>query len=423
VLDRRRFTTLLVALAVLGLAVRLVYALAFAPELGGDARTYSGLADALAQGQGYVSQFSVFVGAPQPTAQHPPLFPLYLAAWDKLGVDGADGLRVASALLGVITIVLIGLLGRRLAGERAGLIAAGIAAVYPQFFVVDGSLISEALYGPLVALVLLLAYRYVDRPRLLVAGALGAVVGLAALTRSEALLLLVLLAAPLLLTRGPRRVVALAVCAAAALVVVSPWLARNASDFDRFPLMSTNGGYTARATNCFGTYYTSDGIGFVNHRCATESACARVRGELEQSDCYSSEARGYLRDHLTRAPLVALARVERAWEIYGADLNLEYGRTFWARPEGLATVGLIFYVLMLPLAIAGALLLRARSVPLLPLLALFGFVTVVAALAFGYTRYRYAAEPALVALAAVGVDGLLRAAGRRSPRAVAEAVG
>jgi 4-amino-4-deoxy-L-arabinose transferase-like glycosyltransferase len=338
-------------------------------------------------------------------------------------VNGADGLRVASALLGMIMIVLIGLLGRRLAGERAGLIAAGIAAVYPQFFVVDGSLISEALYGPLVALVLLLAYRYIDRPRLLVAGALGAVVGLAALTRSEALLLLVLLAAPLLLTRGRRRVVALAVCVAAALMVVSPWLVRNASDFDRFPLMSTNGGYTARATNCFGTYYTSDGIGFVNHRCATGSACARVRGELEQSDCYSHEARGYVRDHLTRAPLVALARVERAWEVYGADLNLEYGRTFWARPEGLATVGLIFYVMLLPLAIAGALLLRARSVSLLPPLALFAFVTVVAALAFGYTRYRYAAEPALVALAAVGVDGLVSAARGRSPRAVAEAVG
>jgi hypothetical protein len=133
--------------------------------------------------------------------------------------------------------------------------------------------------------------------------------------------------------------------------------------------------------------------------------------------------RGYVRHHLSRTPLVALARVERAWELYGADMNLEYGRTFWARPEGLATAGLTFYVLLLPLAIAGALILRARRVSLLPPLALFAFVTVIAALAFGYTRYRYAAEPALVALAAVGVDGLLSAAGRRSPRAVAEAVG
>jgi hypothetical protein len=124
--------------------------------------------------------------------------------------------------------------------------------------------------------------------------------------------------------------------------------------------------------------------------------------------------RGYGRHHLSRTPLVALARVERAWELYGADMNLEYGRTFWARPEGLATAGLIFYLLLLPLAIAGALILRARRVSSLPPLAQFAFVTVIAALAFGYTRYRYAA---------VGVDGLLRAAGRRSPHAVAEAVG
>ena len=172
-----------------------------------------------------------------------------------------------------------------------------------------------------------------------------------------------------------------------------------------------------------GTYYPSFGIGFVNHRWATESPCARASGELGQSDCHSHEARGYVRRHLSGTPLVALARVERAWELYGADMDLEHGRTFWARPKGLATAGLIFYVLLLPLAIAGGLFLRARGVSLLPPLALFALVTVVAALAFGYTRYRYAAEPALVALAAVGVDGLLRAAGRRSPRAVAEAVG
>ena len=43
--------------------------------------------------------------------------------------------------------MIVALLGRRLAGERAGLIAAGIAAIYPTLIAADGALMSETLYG------------------------------------------------------------------------------------------------------------------------------------------------------------------------------------------------------------------------------------------------------------------------------------
>ena len=45
-----------------------------------------------------------------------------------------------SALVGTVTVVLVGLLARRVAGERAGLIAAAVAAVYPLLWLADGSL-------------------------------------------------------------------------------------------------------------------------------------------------------------------------------------------------------------------------------------------------------------------------------------------
>jgi asparagine N-glycosylation enzyme membrane subunit Stt3 len=50
------------------------------------------------------------------------------AAWSFVGLKTALWHRLASCVLGAITVGLVGLLGRRLAGDRAGLIAAVLAA-------------------------------------------------------------------------------------------------------------------------------------------------------------------------------------------------------------------------------------------------------------------------------------------------------
>ncbi|HVI19195.1 MAG TPA: hypothetical protein VM712_12490, partial [Gaiellales bacterium] len=57
-------------------------------------------------------------------------------------------------------------------------------------------------------------------------------------------------------------------------------------------------------------------------------------------------------------------------------------------------------------AAAGALLLRRRGQPLRILLVPVVFVTLVAALTYGSTRFRVAAEPALLVLAAVAAAAL-----------------
>ena len=61
----------------------------------------------------------------------PPLY--YVLAWPWVRVFGAGeaGLRSLSALLGVATIVLVAIAARRLAGDRAGLAAAALAATSP----------------------------------------------------------------------------------------------------------------------------------------------------------------------------------------------------------------------------------------------------------------------------------------------------
>src|SRR5439155_11107905 len=127
-----------------------------------------------------------------------------------------------------ITIVLVSLIARHVAGERAGIAAAAIAAVYPIFIGVDGALMSETLYGPLIAGSLLAALHLLDSPAVRTAAVLGGLIALAALTRTEALLLVPLLALPLAWRGGaagrPRRIAAtLGACA----LVLAPWVIRN----------------------------------------------------------------------------------------------------------------------------------------------------------------------------------------------------
>ena len=404
-------------LGLIGFATRVAYTLPTISRPHGDSFFYRGVAQQLADGNGYADPFSALVGNPQPTAQHPPLFSMYLALWTKLGVSDFRAYQIVCCLLGAATVVLIGLLGRQLAGPGPGLIAAGIAALYPPLAVLDSTVNSESLYVPLVVVVLLLAYRYIARPSIGGAVALGLATGLATITRTDGILLLALVAAPVCWRFGRPRAPALAACAAAALLIVTPWIVRNWIQFDRVPLASSNGGHTLMATNCNSTYYDSDSIGFVSYDCGAATRCSQRLGELALSDCWGEEGRTYIDAHLGRLPLVALVRVARVWELYRPSDSLDYGWFLWARPRGPAKVGLFVYALLVPLALAGLFLLRKRRVPVLPLLATFAVVCLVAAGSFGFSRFRVAAEPALIVLAAITLDRLGRALVARVARA------
>src|SRR5215207_2923555 len=192
--QKRAFWPALFALVLAGAGVRTVYTLLEAPwppPTLDDQFYFSALPKLVADGHGWVRPLAfLFDETSLPTADHPPLHSLLLAGWAELAGTSPDAQRLTGTVFGAGTISTIGVLGRRLAGNRAGLMAAGLAALYPVLIAADGALMSESLFGLLVALLLLTAYRLVDAPTIGRAFALGAVAGLAALTRGEALLLL-----------------------------------------------------------------------------------------------------------------------------------------------------------------------------------------------------------------------------------------
>ena len=164
---RRRlspFTVRLVAIAAAGLAVRVAYTLLIGKDTSGigDYFFYHGQANLLAEGKGFIHPLFYLDGITAPSAEHPPLWPLVLSVTSLFGGTGFEAHRLTGCVLGAFVIVIIGLLGRRAGGERVGLLAAGIAAVYPTLVAADGSLMSETLYGLLVGLALLVALRIRD---------------------------------------------------------------------------------------------------------------------------------------------------------------------------------------------------------------------------------------------------------------------
>jgi hypothetical protein len=235
------------------------------------------------------------------------------------------------------------------------------------------------------------------------AALLGAAVALAALTRSEALLMLPLLVLPLLRTRAGLR--AAAVSAVALVVVLTPWSVHTWSTFDQPVAISTNAGSAIGGANCRQTYF-GDQLGGWRPQCLPD----RGRGnEAEHMAGLRRDGLRYARHHAGRLPVVLAVRLARVWNVYD-PLQLPEGRS--ARAEKL---GVAMFFLLVPLAAAGALIIRRRPIDLWILLVPVVLVCATALLTYGNQRFRAPAELTLVVLAAIALDAGWRA--RRAPRA------
>jgi hypothetical protein len=275
-----------------------------------------------------------------------------------------------------------------------------------MLWVADGSLMSETPYGVTIVLVLLAAYRYLDRPALGRGALVGALIGLAALTRGEALWLVPLLALPLA-WRGAAawrgRLALAAVMVGAFALTLAPWTVRNLLTFDRPVLISTNSYGVWPGANCHETYYT-DEIGLWHYQCYGKRASG---DESEYSVAYRDKGLRYARDHAGRLPVVVAARLGRAWEVF-RPAQVAFYEAGEGRPFRVSRWGVRMFYGVALLAIAGAVVLRRRGLSLLVLLAPVAMVSLSAALVYGSTRLRFAAEPSLVVLAAVAIDAALR---------------
>jgi 4-amino-4-deoxy-L-arabinose transferase-like glycosyltransferase len=400
----RWFGWALLAVALLALTVRLVYTFTVADDiaLAGDAQTYHLLAARLADGDGYVRTQGELAGTP--TAEFPPLFPAALAIVDLAGGDSVNAQKVFTACLGTATVVLIGLAGRRVRGPTVGLVAAGLAAVYPMLFQVDAALMAESLYGLLVAGFLFAIYRALDDPSRLNWVIAGALAGLAALTRTEGLLLVPFVLLPEALRRGGStwrsRWASLGLGVLATLVVITPWIARNALTFDRFIPVSNNSGTLIAGANCDRTY-AGQYKGIWRFECVTDIDVAGL-DEPAVADRFRHVGMEYASAHAGQVPSVAAIRVLRTFGLYEPKQQMDW-ESFEGRNVHWQVAGHRMFLVLLPLSVIGAVLLARGRRPWWPLVAPVAVVLVTSAISYGNQRFRVVAEPGILVLAAVSL--------------------
>jgi len=228
-----------VGLTALALVLRVAFALIFQPTslTSNDALFYHAVAAQIADGHG----FSLYG---EPTAHWPPVGPyLFGAAYRVAGPDPLAAVLV-NAVLGAATVALLYVTALKALGPVAARFAAGVLAVMPGQILFADTLLAETAYTfILVGFLALVAW--LPERRWWVPVALGAVAGIAALTRGEGLVLPVIALAAwwpelpwrALLGRMAALVVAMA-------VVVVPWTVRNAAEAGSFVGVATNSSTT-----------------------------------------------------------------------------------------------------------------------------------------------------------------------------------
>jgi tetratricopeptide (TPR) repeat protein len=426
----RRFIWLALAVAAVGLLIRVVYVWQIRDSpyfdvLMGDARRYDAWATQIAAGD-WIGQ-DVFYQAP--------LYPYFLGTLYAITGRSLLAARICQALIGAGACVLLALAARRLYSERAGLIAGLGLALYAPVVFFDGLIQKSVLDVFFVSLVLWLVSTLVDEPgkrwRWL---SLGMALGGLALTRENAL---AVVAAILAWPPGRsqmtsrQRVLHAGVLALGLALVLLPVAARNRLVGGEWHLTTSQFGpnlYIGNNPDADGTYAAlREGRGSVEYerQDAIEMAQAAEGRRLtpgEVSDFWVQKTAEFIRTE------------PRAWlALMGRKAALVWNRTEFVDTESqssyedsssllrtLAPIG--HFGILVPVAVLGIIATWADRSRLGVLYAIAAAYVASVVMFYVSARYRLPLVPLLVLFAAGGLASLtafLRTAGR--PRIVAAA--
>lgn len=325
---------------------------------------------------------------------HPPLYTYFLAV--PFRVSGTfEAVKWIQVVVTALLVLVLGRLGFRVFGPRVGLVAAAMAALYPELVWFASHFWVENLFVVLLwwAMERLLAAD--EEGRWPIAAVAGALWGLAILAR-ETGLYFIPFAALWLALRAPRpggqaRAAAFAL---AALLTVAPWTYRNWVVFHAFVPVSTAGGLNLFQGNArlsrqevYDIYYA-------------------VEGKIEQ---YRYARREGLRVVRERQPTWFFEKLReqmpRFWEAESmAVIHVKRGAYGVVRPWvaiAIAGVMLAPYLTILGLFVAGLAIGPYDRVKVL-LLGFLLYYNLIHVATHGFNRYRLPVMPAVFLFAAVG---------------------
>jgi 4-amino-4-deoxy-L-arabinose transferase-like glycosyltransferase len=252
----------LVLVVLVAFAVRIIVATQVTPNPRDgrydDTVWYDTTARHLAAGDGYVFDPTVWFTATgeriypddnalTPTALWPPGYPVTLAAIYKLTDDSLAAGRFANVIYGTLTAAVVYLIARRLFDLRTAAFAGFALALLPSHALFTSLLLSETLFGLLLATILLISVhlfeaRRPSRSHLLVALALGVLIGVTGQVRGEFAAFTGVLALIMLARWRLRALLPIAAMIAGVALVFGPWALRNRSSMGETIVGTTGAG-------------------------------------------------------------------------------------------------------------------------------------------------------------------------------------
>jgi Flp pilus assembly protein TadD len=402
------------------LVLRLLHVAALGREplaalLLGDAAVYDAWARSLAAGDWIGS--GVFYQAP--------LYPYLLGLWYAVAGPGLGALRIVQAVAGAAACALVALAAARLLGERAGLAAGILAALYAPSLFFDAlpqkSALDHLLSAALLFAVALLVER-IDARRALAAGLL---LGLWATSRENAIALLPVLAVWVALRSRPARAPALLVVLGAA-ASLAPSALRNWIAGGELHLVTAQAGpnlYIGNHEGATGGYVPlRPGRGNARYERAdavalAEAATGRRLGPREVSAYWRDRALDWIAEHPGRFLALSGRKALLAWNrVEAMDTDDLATHAEWSPPLRWSS-RLFHFGLLAPLAVVGLWTARSRWRELWILPAVVAAFTGTLALTYVVARYRHPLVPWLLPFAGAAVVGLPAAWRAASPRA------
>jgi len=391
----------LVAIFLLAAALRFAHVAAigeapFARLLIGDARSYDRWAKTIAGGD--------WLGTA--TFYQAPLYPYLLGAYYRIAGTDPMGVRWAQALAGAAACVLLAWAGRAWLGERDGLAAGAILAVYPPAIYFDGIVQKAALDNVLMcALLAVLGAFVLRRDRRLMLAA-GAVLGLFALSRENALVFFAIIAAWLAWRRLGLAPVAL--LAAGTALVLAPVAIRNRVVGGELLITTSQAGsnfYIGNGPSANGAYVPirpGREMPEFERTDATQVAQAAIGHPLtpgEVSSYWWSRSLSWIREN----PGAWLRLMGRKWMLVWNRVELPDTESFEVYRDASvvlrALAAVLGFGILVALGAAGMVLAwRVEPRPDLLYLMLFGYAAAVAAF-YVFARYRYPLVPILALFA------------------------
>lgn len=417
---------LYIVLFAIALVVRLSYLAEWngtplASVLVGDAAGYDVWARAIVAGDWYGHE--VFYQAP--------FYPYFLAIVYRVFGTGATVARLAQAVLGSASCVLLALAGRRFLSARAGLAAGALVALYAPAIWFDGLVQKGALGGFFMAILLWTLGEFNRRPRAVWIFAVGLTLGVFSLTRENALLLVPLVAAWVVLDGAGRsrreRAAGCAILLAGAALTLAPVGLRNRDLGGGFLLTTSQLGpnfFIGNHPGANGRYVPlrsrRGGVEFerVDATLLAEAATGRALSAREVSRYWLGRGLAYVRGE----PLAWLGLMARkaglVWHA-GEILDTDSLEAYEDESRILRALGRVLHFgTLLPLALAGVWLTRGAWRRLVPLYAIALTVAASVALFYVTARYRYPLAPVLALFAGAGIVALFDLVRRRDHRAL-----